>query len=127
MARHNETGKFGEEVALAHLLSKGHVLLCKNFRFKRAEVDLVTQCGRFIVFTEVKTRTNLNYGQPEEFVSKAKRKLMHQAAESYLFDNSKTETPVRFDIVSVTVTSAGHEIYHIEDAFFDEPDDDTYN
>lgn len=127
MALHNETGKNGEEAALSFLLKKGHALLAKNYRYKRAEVDLITQAGKFIVFTEVKTRSNLNYGHPEEFVSKAKRRLMKQAAAAFLHSTGKMESPLRFDIVAISITHAGFEVYHIEDAFFNEPDEGVYN
>lgn len=127
MAKHNQTGKQGEQAALEFLLKKGHTLLETNYRSGRAEVDLITRHGKYLVFTEVKTRSNLHFGQPEEFVTKAKRRLMKQACNAYLFQNQQTESPVRFDIVSVTVTPGGFDIYHIEDAFFDEPDSGIYN
>ncbi len=127
MASHNNTGKQGEQAALELLLSKGHILLAQNYRSGRAEVDLITRHGKYIVFTEVKTRSNLLYGQPETFVSKAKRRLMKQAAAAFVVQQQEIESPVRFDIVSVTVKQGSFEIYHIEDAFFDEPDPGIYN
>ncbi len=117
MAEHNNLGKLGEEAAEEFLKKKGHTILSRNFRFGRAEVDMISREGNIVVFTEVKTRSTERFGYPEEFVGREKMKLMKDAAEEYLYKH-QLDTEVRFDIISVTPKNGVLTIHHIEDAFF---------
>ena len=65
MGRHNELGKEGEEKAVAFLQEKGYVILEKNYRSGRAEVDIIAGFKDIIVFVEVKTRSSYVFGYPE--------------------------------------------------------------
>ncbi len=125
MAAHNDLGKQGEDKAVALLVSKGHQLLERNYRFGRDEVDIITKQGKNIVFVEVKTRSGVSFGHPEEFVDKKKRKAMKKVADEYMFRN-KLEEAIRFDIVAILTEKNKMELLHIEDAFFHE-DTDAYN
>lgn len=119
MASHNDLGKKGEEAALQHLQAKGHIILQRNFRYGRAEVDIVSQEGNIIVFTEVKTRSSSRFGYPEEFVDRQKVRLMKEAAEEFIY-RQHHQGEVRFDIISVTIKNDTVQVHHIEDAFFHE-------
>ena len=72
MGRHNELGKEGEEKAVAFLQEKGYVILEKNYRSGRAEVDIIAGFKDIIVFVEVKTRSSYVFGYPEESVTSTK-------------------------------------------------------
>ncbi|WP_080237324.1 YraN family protein [Spirosoma rigui] len=117
MAQHNEIGKQGEEEAARFLQSEGYELLARNFRHQHAEIDLIVKRGQLLVFVEVKTRTNLSFGNPEEFVSYAKAKLVMKAAEQYIFAHNWL-FDVRFDIVAVSISGSVLRVKHVEDAFF---------
>lgn len=117
MAKHNDFGKEGEAAALAYLLQQGHTLLQQNYRHSKAEVDLITQDGKVLVFTEVKARANNDFGFPEEFVGKKKMKLLGEAADEYIYQN-KYDGDMRFDIISITKTKTGLEVHHIKDVHF---------
>jgi putative endonuclease len=125
MATHNNLGKEGEQKALDYLLKLGHTLLAQNYRNGRDEVDIITRDGNFIVFTEVKTRSSDSFGLPEEFVNKKKRKAMKKVAEAFVSEQ-QLEADIRFDIVSVHHHNGELTLYHIPDAFFNEPGD-KYN
>ena len=116
MAEHLETGKLGEEKAAAHLTEKGYEIVARNYRFKHSEIDIIAKKGKLTIFVEVKTRTNLNYGFPEEFVDGTKAKLVMRAAEHYIFDTN-WHFDIRFDIISVVINTNSVRIKHIEDAF----------
>ncbi|MFD2937922.1 YraN family protein [Spirosoma flavum] len=116
MAQHNETGKQGEIEAARYLRDKGYEIMTQNYRYQHAEVDLIAKKGKLLVFAEVKTRSNLNYGNPEEFVSYTKAKLVMKAAEQYIFANGWLHD-VRFDIIAVTLAGNELRVKHIEDAF----------
>ena len=116
MAQHNETGKQGELEAARYLREKGYEVVAQNYRYQHAEIDIIGKKGKLLIFAEVKTRTNLSYGNPEEFVSYAKAKLIMKAAEHYIFAHGWMYD-VRFDIIAVTVVGAEWQVKHIEDAF----------
>lgn len=117
MAQHNETGKQGEEEAARYLHENGYEIIARNYRQQHAEIDLIAKKGKILLFIEVKTRTNLSYGNPEEFVSSTKAKLVMRAAERYIFTVGWMHD-VRFDIIAVTVAGSELRIKHIEDAFY---------
>jgi putative endonuclease len=113
--RHIHTGQFGERLAQDYLLEQGYTILEKNYRYKRAEIDIIARKDELLLFVEVKTRTTDTYGFPEEAVSLKKEKLLLDAAEAFILD-CEWEKDIRFDIVSVTLTRPPI-IHHIEDAF----------
>ena len=117
MAQHNETGKQGETEAARFLQEKGYEIMARNFRYQHAEIDLVVRKGKMMVFVEVKTRTNLSFGNPEEFVSYAKAKLVMKAAEHYIFAHN-WQFDVRFDILAISIAGSEMRVKHVEDAFF---------
>lgn len=119
MAEHNELGRQGEEAAIEHLKKAGHTILAQNYRYQKAEVDIISSYKRFTVFTEVKLRSSSAFGHPEEFVNRKKRTLMKKAAEEYLLTHN-INSEIRFDVIAITMRDKGFDIYHIEDAFFNE-------
>ncbi len=116
MAQHNETGKQGEAEAVRYLREKSYEIVAQNYHYQHAEIDIIAKKGKLLIFAEVKTRTNLSYGNPEEFVSFTKVKLIMKAAEHYIFAHGWMHD-IRFDIVAVTLAGNEVRIKHIEDAF----------
>ncbi|MEY4902396.1 MAG: hypothetical protein RLZZ292_211 [Bacteroidota bacterium] len=120
MATHNETGKQGEDLAVHYLeQQEGWVILERNWRYRRAEVDIIAREGTKLIFIEVKTRSYVYQGnQPEDYVSTAKETLMLAAAGAYM-EKINYDWEVRFDILSVLLKKNGtYEIRHLKDAFF---------
>ena len=116
MAEHNELGKKGEEEAVRLLKSKGHRIIERNWTLFGYEIDIISEHEEFIVFTEVKTRSGVNWGNPEEAIGKSKMKRLIAAADIYLKGN-KIDTPARFDIVAIVWNGKMFELEHFEDAF----------
>ncbi len=117
MATHNDTGKYGENEAAKFLKKKGYLVLKKNYRYQRSEVDLIVQKDNLIVFVEVKVRKNRFFGNPEEFVSEAQAERILEAAEAFQ-EEWQGNYAIRFDIVSITGKPPFFKIEHFEDAFF---------
>lgn len=118
MAKHNETGKAGELAARRFLENKGYTILETNWRFHRAEVDLIAKDGKILVFVEVKTRSSDAFGKPEAFVDARKQRFLAEAASAYM-ELTGHDWEIRFDIVSVLVNPGGEALLeHFEDAFF---------
>ena len=113
-----QTGARGEALAVNLLQEKGLQILATNWRWSRAEVDIIAQDGTQVVFIEVKTRNSTTYGHPEEFVSAKKQAWLAKAAGAWLEANNST-AEVRFDVISIILEGdTCHEIRHIIDAFF---------
>ena len=74
MQKTTEIGKKGEILAKDFLIAKNYTILFMNWRYKHSEIDIIAQDGKMIVFVEVKSRKNNQYGNPEEFVTKHKIK-----------------------------------------------------
>lgn len=117
MAKHNITGKEGEDIAAAFLKAKGYEIVEMNKRFGRAEIDIIAKIGNEYVFVEVKTRSSDYFGFPEEAITKRKITLMGKAAEQFSLEKSDG-LEIRFDLISLVLGNAKHDIVHIEDAFF---------
>lgn len=112
-----KNGKFGEQVAKQYLEDCGYEILAVNWRFKRWEADLIAKQEDILVFVEVKTRSSLAFGHPDEFVDEKKRQHMLRLARAYI-DMVRHDSEIRFDIVSV-YTKQQVEIRHIKDAFWE--------
>lgn len=117
MAQHNELGIEGEKLAVSHLKNKGYTILETNYRFQKAEVDIIAQKKDILAVVEVKTRTSADFGNPEEFVSKKKIQLLVKAIDQYVNEND-LDIEVRFDVIAVLLQKNDVTINHIKDAFY---------
>lgn len=117
MAGHNDLGKLGEELAVDFLKKAGYTILQTNWVFQKAEIDIIAQKGDVLAIVEVKTRSTLEFGLPQEFVTPAKIKLLVRAVNAFVEQND-VDAEVRFDIISIHKDNSTFEIEHLEDAFF---------
>src|SRR4051812_29944795 len=104
-----QTGNDGEGAAAEYLVVKGYEVVARNYRYRRAEIDLIVKKGSWLVFVEVKTRSGNAFGFPEEFVDRAKEKLILMAADEYMY-RLNWKGNVRYDIVAVLGTGFDREI-----------------
>ena len=116
MATHNELGKKGEELAINFLVTKGYHILEKNYRYIKAEVDIIAQKENTLVAVEVKTRSSADFGDPQDFVNQKKIKLLVSAIDHYVVQRD-LDVEVRFDIIAIIMQQHTHQIEHLEDAF----------
>lgn len=117
MADHNDFGNAAEDLAVEFLVKKEYHILCRNYRFQKAEIDIIAQKDAQIIIVEVKARGTDIFLEPHEAVTKKKIKLLVTAADEFMREMHREEN-VRFDIISVLPNRDGIlEIMHIEDAF----------
>ena len=81
--RHAEVGRAGEQAAAAYLLAHGYRLVERNYRRKRAEVDLIVRRDGVLVFVEVRTRCGDALARPEETLTAAKLRRLQRHAQAY--------------------------------------------
>ena len=111
----HELGKKGETLAKNYLSQKNITVLHSNWRWQKAEIDIIAEHNKQIVFIEVKTRRSSRFGNPSEFVSNKKQELMRDAAEAYLEQHNLTNE-IRFDIIGIILNSRNKKIEHIQNA-----------
>lgn len=112
-----QLGDAGEDLAAAALKKQGYKILERNFTTPLGEIDLVARQGKFLVFVEVKTRKSARFGAPQEAVSPAKQARLKKLADYYLKQKRLESTPVRFDVVAITMASDRTGVEIIQGAF----------
>lgn len=127
MAQHNDLGKLGEELAVEFLQKNGYEILDKNWTFQKAEIDIIAKIGNTLAVIEVKTRSSLDFGLPQDFVKPKKIQLLVKAVNEYVISND-LDVEVRFDIIAITASNTNSlpiqkdgksfEIEHLIDAFY---------
>ena len=113
-----ELGESGEEIACKFLEKKGYEIIKRNWHFSHGEIDIIAKDKDVLVFVEVKTRKNLEYGPPELAVPKTKQKQIKKIAEAYLYINEITNQDCRIDVIAILMLDKNTpQINHIENAF----------
>lgn len=120
MAQHNDTGNWGEELAVRYLRSKGYTIRDRNWRSGHRELDVValTDDMSTIVFVEVKTRDSDDVTSPEQAVDRRKIRSIGYVANSYIKQNNLV-LDTRFDIITIVgkADDGSLRVEHLEDAF----------
>ncbi len=120
LKNNQEIGQAGEHLAASFLKEKGHTIIQQNYRCKAGEIDIIAKHESYLVFVEVKTRSNSRYGMPEEAVDFRKQRQICKAIRYYLHQNNIDNQDIRFDIVAITLSAKGEKrpvIEHITNAF----------
>jgi putative endonuclease len=117
MAQHNELGTKGEELAVDFLLKSGYEIMERNYRFDKAEVDIIAQKDNTLAIIEVKTRSTIDFGNPQDFVKPKQIQRLVKAVDKYVTANN-LDVEVRFDIIAIIKEGKGFKIEHLENAFY---------
>ncbi|SNY95362.1 YraN family protein [Flagellimonas pacifica] len=117
MGKHNEFGKLGEQIAVDFLQKKGYEICFRNYRYLKAEVDVIAKIGETLVVVEVKTRTSDFLEDMQSVISPKKIKLLTLAADQYVQEHD-LDIEVRFDVIIVIKKIEGFEVEHLENAFY---------
>lgn len=103
-------------MAVEYLQLKEYEILERNYRYQKAEIDIIAKRDHTLIAAEVKTRSTPEFGNPEEFVKKKQIQQLVKAMNHYVEEND-LDVEVRFDIVAIVKNKAGTRIEHIQDAF----------
>ncbi len=118
MSESSSLGRKGEDLAASFLAGKGYQIRNRNWKAGKLEVDIIAETGEFIVFVEVKTRSEDFLESPQDAVTRDKQRSLVLAADNYIrwHDIAKE---VRFDVITVLAKGQTLTIEkHIEDAFY---------
>lgn len=111
-----ETGEFGEQLAVDFLSEKGFEIIERNYTIGAGEIDIVAKDGSSVVFVEVKTLTRSRLYNPEDQVSRKKRRRIEKAAGNWMLRHPDFSAG-RFDVISVLIENGNPVIDHFEDAW----------
>ncbi|MCO6459853.1 MAG: YraN family protein [Saprospiraceae bacterium] len=118
MTDNHSIGKQGEEIALEHLKQSGISILAQNWRWKKAEIDIIGKEDDILVIYEVKTRSYDYFGSPDSFVDDKKFALLLDAGNQYAIEIGH-EWAIRIDIIGILLNAdGGYTLKHIKDAYF---------
>ena len=112
------TGNKGEDIAVDFLLNNKFDVIERNYRYGHGEIDIICKKNDILIFVEVKTRKNLEFGPPEYAITKTKQKQIRLIAQAYLAEKELTDIDCRIDVIAILIKrNLPPEINHIENAF----------
>lgn len=113
-----DKGKNAEDLAEKYLIDKNFKIIKRNFKFGRTgEIDIIAYDSDIIVFIEIRSKTNKEFGDPLSSITPGKIRRIKKSAEGYLYVNNIKDTEVRFDVITVDMTSNIPKLEHIPFAF----------
>ena len=117
MAESHNLGQKGEDLAADHLKKAGFKILFRNWKWGNKEIDIIAENQEFIVFAEVKTRSEDFLMAPVTAITREKRRTLILAANGYL-QRYGIDKESRFDIITIIKTADSYKLDHIEGAFY---------
>ncbi|MDH4300298.1 MAG: YraN family protein [Dehalococcoidia bacterium] len=102
-----EVGKLGEKQAQKFLKKRGYRIRETGFRCRHGEIDIIAQKKDCLVFVEVRTKSNLDFGTPEESITRAKKERLIASALTYTNTHQKIPALWRIDVVAIELDAKG--------------------
>lgn len=112
-------GKSGEDIAAKYLDALDYSIICRNFKCQQGEIDIIAKDKKELVFIEVKTRSNKNYGKPLEAVDFIKQKHIYKASEYFVYINKLDNRYIRYDVIEIYLKDKFY-INHLKNVIINE-------
>ena len=116
MGEHHAFGHKGEQIAADFLKHKGYQILEQNYRFDKAEVDILAKKDETLVVVEVKSRTSSFLEDISQTINSGKIKRLAKVANQFI-EESNLDLEVRFDVIVILKKQDDFEVEHLENAF----------
>lgn len=113
----HQLGQMAEDLAADFYKKRGYTLLARNYRYQKAEVDLIVRKANVLVAVEVKARSTTYFGRPEGFITPKKIKLLILAIDAFVSQRN-LNVDVRFDVMSYLFQNGKWTCTPIQNAFF---------
>lgn len=110
----HKIGKIGEDVAVRYIENLGYTIIERNFMATQGEIDIIAKDKEELVFIEVKTRTNIEFGRPVEAINELKLKHLISTVKYYLYSKHLENEYVRLDIIEVYLSKNKCKINHLK-------------
>ena len=102
-----KTGMLGERLAAGILKNNGYTIIETNYRCTEGEVDIVADHGQELVFVEVRSKKNIEYGSPEESITSRKKEKLRVVAAHYCQTHDMENRQYRIDVVALELNRQG--------------------
>ena len=113
-----EIGIFGENMAISHLSELGYEIMHRNWRYKHLEIDIIANKDNLLHIIEVKTRTSIEFGYPEQFIHQKKMQFLKNGAAFFQYENPRWKY-LQFDVISIFLNDQQiWELAFFEDVYF---------
>ena len=109
-----ELGNKWEELTEQYLRDKGYKIFNRNYQIRGGEIDIIAQDGEFLVFIEVRYRSDNSYGTPSETVNRKKRSALKKAIRVYIHQNYLYNLQARVDFIGIELKGNGYLINHFQ-------------
>lgn len=116
MYKSHELGKLGEDIVANYVTRLGYKVIERNFECKQGEIDIIALDNKALVFIEVKTRTDMSYGEACEAVTKFKLRHMINSIKYYIYKRNLQDEFIRIDVIEVYIKREKIKINHIKNA-----------
>jgi putative endonuclease len=113
----HQLGIQGEDQACRYLETRGYSIVERNWRYQRAEIDIIAVKGSTLAIVEVKTRSTQSFGDPIGFIGREKIELLRKAANAYV-NSKRINLEVRFDFIGIVSSGNQKRLTHVKDACF---------
>ena len=110
-----KTGDLGEEIVAKYMQAKGMEVLERNFLSRLGEIDIIAYDGEILVFTEVKTRKNRQYGSALEAINHDKLSKIIKTANFYMLKEGFSDIQIRIDAAEVYLED--REVNYLENIY----------
>lgn len=112
-----QTGYLAENLAVKALEKKGYLILETNFSNRFGEIDIIAKDKDTLVFVEVKAKKGLDYGSPEEMISRGKLRKVQNMASIYMKGESLS---CRIDVVAIVLSEENEllRLTHYENVYY---------
>jgi len=102
-----EVGKLGEKAAQKFLKRRGYHIRETGFRCRHGEIDIIAQKKDCLVFVEVRTKTSMDFGTPEESITQTKKERLIASALTYTNTHQNLPPLWRIDVVAIELDEKG--------------------
>ena len=116
MARKDDLGRRGEQLAVEHLTARGYTIIDRNWRCPIGEIDIVARYGATAVVVEVKTRSGVGFGHPLDAVTPRKLARLRRLAGAWCDAHPGQSAILRIDVIGVIASRDGVSIDHVRQA-----------
>ena len=114
----HELGRIGENIIADYITKLGYKVVERNFACNQGEIDIIAKDKEELVFIEVKTRTDISYGEASEAVTDTKKRHLINSIKYYIYKQKLENQPIRIDVAEVYIECGKVKINYIKQAIY---------
>lgn len=114
----HELGRIGENIIADYITKLGYKVVERNFACNQGEIDIIAKDKEELVFIEVKTRTDISYGEASEAVTDTKKRHLINSIKYYIYKQKLENQPIRIDVAEVYIKCGKVKVNYIKQAIY---------